>query len=421
MPQTPYDPLILCPLDDAKLKASLRASAKKILEKDPAFFKDIAEGRYKQQPQPAPGPSRPPPVHQPTATGAPSSAGQEFWIGEDDPAGSSDQPEDPASAQPDPASVPPVPPVHPDAHKPGWYPEWKEDMLKEREDLIASTAVIQAHNGLILTLKNVHVCPIDSDPMPLIIPHTGIPMHLISIPAMMRQDDDLIFSLDDSQATLCLPSREDQDQDARQENNPAPPLQSVLVCNNNAKGGVYSTVVFYPKPVDHPDHDRPVDPWYLNPHVMQLANMKASMLEIYKKRYPSVASQKNTQPVKLAAELPAQHPVMPPVDPPVEQPVKLPVVLSVEAPAEPLVEPAVNPVQNPAELRTATPSLFQEDILLQTMTPTGITDFSPGSTPPTSEPGSQADIQNNAQMSAISYTLEDHREGILLAPFKSAC
>jgi len=99
---------------------------------------------------------------------------------------------------------------------------------------------------------------------------------------------------------------------------------------------------------------------------------------------------------------------MPPVDPPVEQPVKLPVVLSVEAPAEPLVEPAVNP----ADLRTATPSLFQEYILLQTMTPTGITDFSPGSTPPTSEPGSQADIQNNnAHMSAISYTLEDHREG----------
>jgi len=142
--------------------------------------------------------------------------------------------------------------------------------------------------------------------------------------------------------------------------------------------------------------------------------MKASMLEIYKKRYPSVASQKTIQPpVEPAVELPAQPPVMPPVEPPVEQPVKPPVELSVEAPVQPAVEPPAEPPveDKPAELTNAILSLFQEDILLQTMTPTGITDFSPGSTPPTSEPGSQADIQNNAHMSAISYTLENHREG----------
>ena len=130
MPLCPNDPLALCPLDDAKLLAQLRRSAEKQLEKDPNFFKDIKEGRYKAQPQPPPGPSRPIPTDQPTATGIPSSAGKEFWIGEDDPAGMPDQPGDQASAAPE------VPPVHPDAHLPGWYPEWKEDMIKQRDAMI---------------------------------------------------------------------------------------------------------------------------------------------------------------------------------------------------------------------------------------------------------------------------------------------
>eukprot|EP00798_Chlamydomonas_sp_ICE-L_P032369 gene32368-biopygen2125 len=110
-------------------------SAEKILEKDPNWFKDIQEGGYKAQPQPTPGPSRPIPTDQPTATGIPSSAGKEFWIGEDDPAGMPDQPGDQSSA------APKVPPVHPDAHLPGWYPEWKEDMLKQRDAMIEGPPV----------------------------------------------------------------------------------------------------------------------------------------------------------------------------------------------------------------------------------------------------------------------------------------
>eukprot|EP00798_Chlamydomonas_sp_ICE-L_P006926 gene6926-biopygen13450 len=142
MPLCPNDPLALCPLDDAKIKAQLRASAQKIMEKDPNWFKDIQEGRYEERPQPPPGPSKPNPVDQPTATGVPSSAGKEFWIGEDDPAGSSDQPEDQASA------APKVPPVHPDAHLPGWYPEWKEDMLKERDAMLEDPSLWRATAGL---------------------------------------------------------------------------------------------------------------------------------------------------------------------------------------------------------------------------------------------------------------------------------
>ena len=64
MPLCPNDPLALCPLDDAKLLAQLRRSAEKQLEKDPNFFKDIKEGRYKAQPQPPPGPSRSIPTDQ---------------------------------------------------------------------------------------------------------------------------------------------------------------------------------------------------------------------------------------------------------------------------------------------------------------------------------------------------------------------
>eukprot|EP00798_Chlamydomonas_sp_ICE-L_P010256 gene10256-biopygen7417 len=226
----------------------------------------------------------PSPINQPTATGIPSSAGQEFWIGEDDPVGMPDQPEDQTSAGPSTE----VPPVHPDAHLPGWYPEWKEDLLKQQD------AMIEGSHGAVAAAP----------------PERAVP-------------DTIRYN-------------------KRSNVQPAPEYLNWSECHREA-GYADSG------PSSSQDNDIDVQ--------KQLAHMKASMLAICKKRYPSVASQ------QAGPEPEVDSTIVTPADPPVEQP----------------------PVEQPPV------SLFKEDRLLQTMAPSGITEFpqtqiiryAMGPTPPT--------------------------------------